>query len=200
MLSYIKWQIKNIELNSVIILTESWIWYEIIINELVYSNIYDKKNIELFLYHNITENSQNIFGFLNFEDRILFKELIKISWIWGRVAQNILSLWNMRLKKAILENNKKIIESIKWVWKKMAEKIVLELIDKDIIKNAEFEYLKKSKTIKNSFQIQNDLKKEIISTLTIMWYNLKKVEDILDNLPDWYNDIKKIIPYIIKNI
>jgi hypothetical protein len=34
----------------------------------------------------------------------------------------------------------------------------------------------------------------------MMWYNSKKVEDVLDTLPDWYDSIQKIIPYVIKNI
>lgn len=199
MISYIKWKIKNIELNSVIILTDSWIWYEIIINELVYANIYDKIDTELYIYHNISENGQSLFWFLNFEDRVLFKELIKISWVWWKVAQNILSLWTPRLKKAILEDDKKTIESIKWVWKKMAEKIVLELSDKEIIKNYEIENIASNKQTKTT-QIKRDLRSEILSTLTMMWYNNKKVEDILDNLPEWYESVEKIIPYVIKNI
>lgn len=199
MLSYIKWQIKNIELSSVIVLTESWVWYEIIINELVYAIIYDKKDIELYVYHNISENGQSLFWFINFEDRVLFKELIKISWVWGRVAQNILSLWSTRLKKAILEDDKKTIESVKWVWKKMAEKIVLELGDKEIIKNFEIENLSSKKST-SAVQIKKDLKSEILSTLTMMWYNSKKVEDILDDLPEGYESVEKIIPYVIKNI
>lgn len=199
MISYIKWIIKNIDLISVIVLPESWIWYEIIINELVYADIYDKKEVELFLYHNITENWQNLFWFLDFEDRILFKELIKISWVWGRVAQNILSLWRVRLAKAIMEDDKKTIESIKWVWKKMAEKIVLELNDKDIIKYNNFQSSQKGKIQINS-NIKSDLKNEILSTLSLMWYNPKKVWDILDNLPKWFENLDEIIPYIIKSI
>lgn len=199
MLSYIKWYIKNIELNSVIVLTESWVWYEIIINELVYAQIFDKQEVELYVYHNISENWQTLFGFLTFEDRSLFKELIKISWVWWRVAQNILSLGSNRLKKAIFEDDKKTIESVKWVWKKMAEKIVLELQDKDIITH----FLSETMTTKkswNTYQIKRDLRSEILSTLTMMWYNAKKIEDILDNLPEWYESVEKIIPYVIKNI
>lgn len=197
MLAYIKWIIKNIELNSVIILSDSWIWYEIIINELTYSKIVDKEEIELFIFHTISENWQSLFGFLVFEDREMFKELVKISWVWGRVAQNILSLWTNRLKKAILEDDKKTMESIKWVWKKMAEKIVLELKDKDLVKNIDITIDKKETKINTTF-IED--KKEILQTLTLMWYNPKRVEEILWNLPDWFTDAQKIIPYIIKNI
>jgi holliday junction DNA helicase RuvA len=200
MLSYIKWFIKHIELNSVIILTDSWVWYEIIINELTYSKIYDKDNIELFLFHNITENGQTLFWFIDIEERVFFKELIKISWIGWRVAQTILSLWLSRLKTAILEDDKKTLESIKWVWKKMVEKIVLELSDKDIVKNYFIPSQDKNTKKVEDLNLNSDLKKEIISTLTIMWYNPKRVEEILKSLPYWFDDAQKIIPYVIKNI
>lgn len=198
MLSYIKWHIKNIELNSVIVLTESWVWYEIIINERMYASICDKQDVELFLYHSISENGQALFWFLTLEERTLFKELIKISWVWWRVAQNILSLWASRLKVAILEDDKKTIESIKWVGKKMAEKIVLELWDKDIVKNFQPEIITQKK--QNSSHIEKDMKNEILSTLILMWYNGKKVEDMFEKLPQWVDTIEKILPYIIKNI
>lgn len=200
MLSYIKWEMKNLEITSVIILTESWIGYEIIINELIYAHIYDKKEIELFVYHNITENGQTLFGFLTFDDRTLFKELIKISWVWWKIAQNILSLGSGRLKTAILEDDKKTIESIKWVGKKMAEKIVLELSDKDFIKTLQTENNLSTKKAWSTQQIKKDMKAEILSSLTLMWYNGKKIEDILQNLPEWYDTIETIIPFVIKNI
>lgn len=200
MISYIKWSIKNIELNSIIVLTEFWIWYELIINELIYANIYNKNNIELYIYHNITENWQTLFWFLSIEDRFFFKELIKISWIWGKVAQNILSLWISRLKEAILDDDKNTIESIKWVWKKMAQKIVLELRDKDFIKDFEIKNKDLGRIDLKNTSLKKDMKNEIMSTLTNMWYNSKKVEELLENLPSWYDSIEKIIPYIIKNI
>lgn len=200
MLSYIKWTIKNIDFTSVIILTESGVWYEININELIYASIFEKQEVELYIYHSISENGQSLFWFLSFDDRVLFKELIKISWVWGRVAQAILSLWSSRLKRAILDDDKKTIESAKWVGKKMAEKIVLELSDKDIVKNFEYEQTSQEKKQNTASNIKKDLRSEIISTLTLMWYNTKKVEDILDNLPEWLESVDKIIPYVIRNI
>lgn len=196
MISYIKWDIKFIDSNSLIILTPSWIWYEIIINELIYSKISERKEVELYLYHNITENGQNLFWFLDFEDRELFKELIKISWVWGRVAQNILSLWIERLKDAIISDDKKTIESIKWVWKKMAEKIILELKDKDFVRN----HIIREKVSQKTNQIDESIQKQVIETLVMMWYNEKRVRDILQNIGDKYKSIDEIIPFVIKNI
>lgn len=199
MISYITGTIKNIDITSIIIATSGWVGYEIIINELVYAHIYDKPEVEMYIYHNISENGQSLFGFLTFEDRSLFKELIKISGVWGRVAQNILSLGSNRLKKAIFEDDKKTIESVKWVGKKMAEKIVLELQDKDIIQIQAYE-TKSEKGNNPKSTLEKTQRSEILSTLTMMGYNAKKVEDILNTLPEWYETLEKIIPYVIKNI
>lgn len=200
MLSYIKWEIKNLELTSTIILTSSGVGYEIIINELIYAHIYEKEEIELFIYHNINENGQTLFWFLSFDDRTLFKELIKISGVWWKVAQNIMSLWSSRLKAAILEDDKKTIESIKWVGKKMAEKIVLELSDKEIIKSFLSQKMTSGTPAKNTFSLDISLKQEILTTLTMMWYQSKKVEEILSNLPENLLTAQDIIPYVVKNI
>ncbi len=200
MLSYIKWEIKNLELTSTIILTSSGVGYEIIINELIYAHIYEKEEIELFIYHNINENGQTLFWFLSFDDRTLFKELIKISGVWWKVAQNIMSLWSSRLKAAILEDDKKTIESIKWVGKKMAEKIVLELSDKEIIKSFLSQKMTSGISAKNTFSLDTSLKQEILTTLTMMWYQSKKVEEILSNLPSNLLTAQDIIPYVVKNI
>lgn len=196
MIWFINWQIKNIENNSCIILTSSWLGYELIINELIYSNIFQKTDIKLYVYHHITENWQSLFGFLNIDDRNIFKELIKISWVWWKVAQVILSLWTDKLKQAIVEEDKKTLETIKWVWKKMAEKIIIELKDKDFVKNIS---IKKEKNLQN-ISIPNDIKKQVISTLWAMWYNINDIEKTFWTLPENLTTINDIIPYIIKNI
>ncbi|MDP5038988.1 MAG: Holliday junction branch migration protein RuvA, partial [Candidatus Gracilibacteria bacterium] len=183
-----------------IILTESGIGYEIIINELIYSKIYNKNEVELFIFHSISENSQSLFGFINIEDRKIFKDLIKISGVGGRVAQTILSLGTIKLKQAILNEDKKTLESIKGVGKKMAEKIVIELSDKDFVKNSEFEKTNDNKTIENISNIDSNLKKEIISSLSLMGYNVKDIEIVLQNIPKGFDTVDTIIPYVIKNI
>ena len=51
MISYIKWKIIDLEFNSVTILTNSWVGYELGINELIYSKLSLEEETELFVYH-----------------------------------------------------------------------------------------------------------------------------------------------------
>ena len=109
MISYIKWKIIDLEFNSVTILTNSWVGYELGINELIYSKLSLEEETELFVYHHKTENSENLFAFTNKTEKKLFSELIKISWIWGKVAMQILSLWvDLLISSAKLGDNKTI--------------------------------------------------------------------------------------------
>ena len=196
MISYIKWKIIELDFNSLTILTSSGLGYELGINELIYSKITKEEEIELFVYHHKTENSEALFWFIENREKKVFTELIKISWIWGKVAMQILSLWVDRLLTATKSEDNKTIESIKWVGKKMAEKIILEFRDKDFW----LEILLPKNTEKKSSNLDENLLSSIKSTLTNMWYNPKDVENILQDLPAEMNDIWTIISYVVKNI
>ena len=196
MISYIKWKIIDLEFNSVTILTNSWVGYELGINELIYSKLSLEEETELFVFHHKTENSEMLFWFTEKLEKKIFQELIKISWVWWKVAMQILSLWVEKLVRAAKTEDNKTIESIKWVWKKMAEKIILELKDKDLW----FEVLAKNQNTQKQIFLEESLLSSIKSTLTNMWYNPKDVENILQNLPENLTDGWEIIPYAIKHL
>ena len=195
MISYLKWTIIELDFLSLTVLTDSWVWYEVWINEKIYTDIVLDTEIELFIYHHITENNQSLFGFIDSGEKKVFKELIKISWIGWKVAMQILSLWIERLINAVNTEDNKTIEWIKWIWKKMAEKIILELKDKDfdII-------LPKNWWNKIWKNISSSLYDSIKTTLTNMWYYPRDIDRILLELPEWMNDAWDILPYVIKEL
>lgn len=196
MISYIKWKVIDLDYSFVTILTNWWVWYDILINELTFSNLKIEEECELFIYHYRTENSENLFWFLNFNEKSIFSEIIKISWIWWKVALSILSIWVNNLVSAIQNEDTNMISSIKWIGKKMSEKLILEMKDKKFLSNIENTDPKKENN-----SINKDLFASIKETLVNMWYNNKTVENALLNLP---SDIKKevweILPYIIKEL
>ena len=195
MISYLKWEIVELDFLSVTILTSGGVWYSVWINELTYSKLLLNSDVEMYIYHNISEWHQALFGFIESEEKKIFSELIKISWVGWKVAMQILSLWLERLILAIQSEDNKTIEWIKWIGKKMAEKIVLELRDKDF-----WVVITNSDTIKKANSIPADLHSSIKSTLTNMWYNPRDIDRILSELPDWINNAWEIIPYVIREL
>lgn len=195
MISYITWKIIELDFTSVNILLNSGIWYELIINELTYSKLIKQKETELFVYHHKTENSENLFWFIEKEEKSFFKELIKISWIGWKVAMQILSLWINTLYNAVKMWDNKTIESIKWIWKKMAEKIILELKDKDFwISENNLE------NVKNTTNIERNLYDSIKSSLVNMWYNSKEIDKVLSIIPEELVETWEILQFAIKNL
>lgn len=195
MISYLKWEIIELDFLSTTILTSTWVGYNVWINELTYSKLWIDSVIWLYIYHHITEGNQALFGFIESEEKKVFTELIKISWVWWKVAMQILSLWIERLVVAIQWEDNKTIEWIKWIGKKMAEKIIIELRDKDfwvIVSNSE--------TIKKANTISWDLHTSIKSTLTNMGYNPRDIDRLLWILPEWMDNAWEIIPYVIKEL
>ena len=198
MISYLAWKILDLNPNNIVLLTSSWIWYDVFINELIYDRLSKQEEVNFFIYHHITEGSQMLFGFLDKSQKELFKELIKISWIGWKVAMQILTLWTGGLIEAINLWDSKKIESIKWVWKKMAEKIILEMKDKDFWVNIIGSKINIS--WKKSNILDDDLYHSIRTTLSNMWYNNKHVEKVLLDLPEKFNSAEEIITYVIKNL
>jgi len=195
MISYLKWQIIELDFLSVTILTSGGVWYSVGINELTYSKLSLDSEVWIYVYHHITEGNQSLFGFIDFEEKKVFTELIKISWVWWKVAMQILSLWIERLVIAIQSEDNKTIEAIKWIGKKMAEKIIIELRDKDFGIS-----LNNSETVKKANTIPADLHTSIKSTLTNMGYNPRDIDKVLSKLPEWIDNAWNIIPYVIKEL
>ncbi len=200
MIWYLKWKILDLDFNKVLILTASWIWYEVGITEITYADFSLKadEEVNLYIYHHITENSESLFGFQNKTEKKVFEELLKISWVWWKVALQILSMWVARLSQAVRDEDKKTIEQIKGIWKKMAEKIVLELKDKDFIEL--WISVSESKEKTKVSNLEKSISDNVKSTLVSMWYAPKDVDRVLSELPEWLDKLEDIIPFAIKNL
>jgi len=178
----------------VIILTSSGVGYELLIHEVTALDIPESGEIGMYVYDHITENARSLFGFVKKEEKTLFTELLKISWAGGKVALQILSLGWARLVQAVSIGDNKTIEGIKWIGKKMAEKIILELKDKDLWMISITHEGESSRTL------APELHQSIKSTLVAMGYNPLAVDEHLANVPDEMNDASDILPYIIQQL
>ncbi len=114
-----------------VIVDVAGVGYECQISLHTYSAINGKKNGQLFTYLHITENNQTLYGFAETSEKELFTQLISVSGVGAATARMMLS--GMRpdeIIKAIVQSNAKLLESIKGIGRKTAERLVLELKDK----------------------------------------------------------------------
>ncbi len=128
MISAIKGKIRELEFSKVILETNSGVSYEISISFKVYEEIKKLDQIELYIYHHITDRIEKLFGFKNYKDRELFKLIRSLNGIGEMTALKILSYLNAQeLYHAVLNGNSSALEKIPKVKGKTSEKIIFEI-------------------------------------------------------------------------
>ncbi|MFI5155507.1 MAG: Holliday junction branch migration protein RuvA [Chitinophagales bacterium] len=105
--------------------------YELQISLNTYSRIQNLDKGILQTYYQVREDAHILYGFFDLAEKNMFIQLISVSGIGAATARVMLS--SMRpeeISRAIIQGNSKILESIKGIGRKSAERIVLELRDK----------------------------------------------------------------------
>ena len=130
MIEYIKGLLAELTPATAII-EAGGVGYELLITVNTYSQLQGKDSAKLFVYESIREDAHVLYGFRSKEERELFMLLIGISGIGGSTARMLLSAFNpTELAGLILNEDVKMIKSVKGIGPKAAQRIVVELHDK----------------------------------------------------------------------
>jgi Holliday junction DNA helicase RuvA len=105
--------------------------YELQISLNTYSRISNLEKGLLYTHLHIREDAHILYGFSEVAEKELFLQLISVSGVGAATARMMLSSMKPdEITRAIVQGNTTILESIKGIGKKSAERIVLELRDK----------------------------------------------------------------------
>lgn len=89
------------------------------------------KTVTLFTHLVVREDMQALYGFHSFQDRAIFRQLIKVSGIGAKMALAILSGMNIDEFIQCIQNRDALtLVRIPGVGKKTAERLIIEMIDK----------------------------------------------------------------------
>lgn len=105
--------------------------YEVQISLNTYSKIQDLEKGTLFTHLLVREDAHILFGFSDAGEKEMFLLLIGVSGVGASTARIMLSSMKPEeVSRAIVQGNSRLLESVKGIGKKTAERIVLELRDK----------------------------------------------------------------------
>jgi Holliday junction DNA helicase RuvA len=123
-----KFAVKN---PAQIIVDVNGVGYECQVSLNTYSAISNQDSGQLFTYVHITENNQTLYGFADLSEKELFTQLISVSGVGAATARMMLSgMKPDEIIKAIVQSNARLLESIKGIGRKTAERLCLELKEK----------------------------------------------------------------------
>ncbi|MGB1132015.1 MAG: Holliday junction branch migration protein RuvA, partial [Flavobacteriaceae bacterium] len=149
------------------------IGYSINISLNTFSKLSDEESIKLFTHLIIKEDSHSLFGFLTKSERELFRLLISVSGVGASTARVMLSsLSPTEIVSAIANEKVSIVQSIKGIGSKTAQRIILELKDKILgIESSE-----------NDFELIPKESEEAISALEVLGYSRKQTTKIVSKI------------------
>jgi holliday junction DNA helicase RuvA len=105
--------------------------YEVNISLNTYSHIQKLNEGKLYTYLQVKEDAHTLYGFFDSMEKEMFVMLISVSGVGAATARMMLSnLKPEEISKAILQNNASLLESVKGIGRKTAERLILELKDK----------------------------------------------------------------------
>jgi Holliday junction DNA helicase RuvA len=91
----------------------------------------EKSQILVYIHTMISENEVKLYGFLHRDELELFKILINISGIGGKVALGIVASFPPdKFVQTVMNQDEKLLTTIPGIGKKMAGRLVFELKDK----------------------------------------------------------------------
>lgn len=107
------------------------IGYKINITNNSYESLPDLKNrVHLLIFFHVYENGQELYGFMDDNERYLFLKLISISGIGPKTAMNMLSVIPPdEFKNRLISGEVKMLTSLPGIGPKTAKRIIVELGD-----------------------------------------------------------------------
>lgn len=160
------------------------------------AKIGESESCKLLTHLSIKEDAHILYGFAEEHERRLFRLLISISGVGTGTARMLLSsLSPDEIESAILTNNVALLQSVKGIGGKSAQRIIIELKDK---------LVKSSGDQPAGFMQQLSLKQDAVSALLTLGFakNIaeKAIEKTLKNGGESGLTVEKLVKTALQNI
>lgn len=130
MIDYIKGKLAELTPTFLIVENEG-IGYFVSISLSTFTRLEGKDECKILVHEVIREDSHQLFGFAEKEERDIFRLLISVSGVGASTARMMLSSLSYdEIEKAILGSDVNTLKSVKGIGLKTAERIIVDLKDK----------------------------------------------------------------------
>ncbi|WP_088324204.1 Holliday junction branch migration protein RuvA [Polaribacter tangerinus] len=152
------------------------------------------ENVILYTHLSIREDAHTLYGFINKTEREVFKLLISVSGVGPSIARTMCSsMTSEEIQHAIASEDVKLIQSVKGIGAKTAQRVIVDLKDK-ILKTFDIDEI--------SVSTSNTNKDEALSALEVLGFQRKQSEKIITAILKENPDatVEKIIKLALKSL
>jgi Holliday junction DNA helicase RuvA len=147
--------------------------YHINISLNTYSKIGSAERCKLFTWLHVKEDAHTLYGFIDEGERRLFLHLISISGIGPNTGRMMLSsITPEEIQNAIISGNVTLIQRIKGIGPKSAQRVILELQDK---------LRKEGSDTLSTVPLNKTAREEALSALVMLGFARNAAEKVIDN-------------------
>jgi Holliday junction DNA helicase RuvA len=175
MIEYIKGELAELTPTYAVI-DCGGVGYMLNISVPTYSALDGLKSAKLLVHEAIREDAHVLYGFINEQERSLFRLLIGVSGVGANTARMILSsIAAPQLEQFILSGDHAMLKKVKGIGSKTAERIIVDLKDK-IKPTGDTFILQPSVT--------NEVYEEALAALVMLGFNRVQSQKVLKKLFD----------------
>lgn len=128
MIGIIKGVVHHLSAPSACIMTASGVGYEIELPIPSFCQLLLGAQVEVYTHLHVREDAQLLYGFIDRQDREVFRKLIKINGVGAKMALAMLSsLSASELKRAVEHGDDSALVRIPGIGKKTAQRLIIEL-------------------------------------------------------------------------
>ncbi|RCS28370.1 Holliday junction branch migration protein RuvA [Polaribacter sp. WD7] len=159
-----------------------------------FSKLPDQEAILLYTHLSIREDAHTLYGFISKIEREVFKLLVSVSGVGPSIARTMLSsMTTDEIQNAIGSGNVALIQSVKGIGAKTAQRVIVDLKDK---------ILKTHTVDEVSISASNTNKDEALSALEVLGFNKKQSEKVVSKILIEHPEatVEKLIKLALKNL
>ncbi len=178
-----------------VVIDAGGVGYHINISLNTYAALSANENCKLFTWLYVKEDAHMLYGFTDEGERRLFLHLISVSGIGPNTGRMILSsITPTEIQTAIIKGDVPLIQRIKGIGPKSAQRIILELQDK---------LKKEGPDSLISVPVNHTVKEEALSALVMLGFAKNAAEKVIDQIvkkDDEDLTVEKLIKIALKNL
>ena len=150
-----------------------------------FSAIQGRKDVKLYVYEVIREDTHQLWGFASKAEREMFLQLISVSGIGAAMARMVLSAFSpSELVEIISSGNDRALKGVKGIGPKAAQRIIVDLRDKIL----GLDIAPTNTSMSTAASVNKEVQQEAVAALTMLGFSpapsAKVVTKLLTEEPD----------------